>query len=150
MDVSGQSSVEAAILVPVLFIIVAILVEPACVMYTKAIMNSTAAETVRAAATYTGQEALVDFAKRRLSAVPEVSIFHVGGEGDWDISISKGSNQVEVSIKGHVRPLPLLGVLMSAFSKSDGQGIVLETRVVEQIYPEWVEGGYGGWQSIWG
>ena len=46
-DRSGQTSVEAALLVPVVLTLVALLVQPACVLYTRAVMASTAAELTR-------------------------------------------------------------------------------------------------------
>ena len=55
-DRSGQTSVEAALLVPVVLTLVALLVQPACVLYTRAVMASTAAELTRLAATSRGDE----------------------------------------------------------------------------------------------
>ena len=67
---SGQASVEAALLVPVVLTLVALLVQPACVLYTRAVMASTAAELTRLAATSRGGEGDVRaYALRRLAAV---------------------------------------------------------------------------------
>ena len=41
-DRRGQMSVEAALLVPVLLTVVALLAQPACVLYTRAVMAAKA------------------------------------------------------------------------------------------------------------
>ena len=43
-DRGGQASVEAALLVPVTLVLVALLAQPACVLYTRSVMAATAAD----------------------------------------------------------------------------------------------------------
>ena len=148
----GQSTVEAALLLPSLMLVTALLAQPVCLSYTRAIMRAAAAECARAAATAYGGDldACRSYALRRLEAVPEVSPFHVGGRSDWNVSVSKASSTVDVTISGHARPLPLMGVLVSAFGAHDARGVVLEVSLHETVRPSWLGGDYGGWQSMWG
>jgi hypothetical protein len=137
-------------------LLVALLVEPACLLYTRGVMQAAAAQTARVLATRVEgaggtEEACRRFCLRRLEAVPEVSLFHVGGAEDWQVSLTgaEGSSQVSVEISGHARPLPVLGVVAGAFGESDGEGVVLRVRVSERVRPEWLEGGYGDWVDMW-
>ena len=45
MGEEGPASVEAAVLLPVLVLVVALLVQPACLLYTRAVMSGAAAQT---------------------------------------------------------------------------------------------------------
>lgn len=150
---SGQSSIEAALLLPMVMFCCAFLLQPACVLYTRSIMRSAAAETARAAAvppTGAKEEWYEAYAKRRLKAVPEASCFHVGGSDDWEVEVDgMGSHVVSVGIRGHVRPLPLLGIVVAAFGEQDGEGILLDVEVGERVRPEWLTGSYGSWASVW-
>lgn len=153
----GQASVEAALLLPVTMAILALLIQPACLLYTRGVMESSAAEGVRALATATGSggtttDACELFVRRRLEAVPELSCFHAGGSNDWQVSCegSEGSGSCSVSIEGHARPLPLLGLFAGALGAADEAGIVLEVEVREDVRPEWLTGGYGEWIGMWG
>lgn len=149
----GQSSVEAALLLPVLMFCVAFLLQPALLLYTRSVMASAAAEVARAAATAppgTGASAYQAMARRRLAAVPEVSILHAGGADDWQVEVTGlGEREVDVTIRGHVRPLPLMGVVAGAFGQVEGGNVVLEAHVAEQVRPSWLEGSYESWVSVW-
>lgn len=136
--------------------VLALLVEPACLLYSRAVMQAAAAEGARALATSTGsrgasRESCEAFVKRRLAAIPDLAIFHVGGEDDWDVVMEGGEGEAAsaVEIAGHVRPLPLLAVAMTALGQTDGEGVVVRVRVDETVRPSWLEGGYADWTSIW-
>lgn len=135
-------------------LLLALLLEPLCLGYTKLVMHAAAAETARAVLSdYDGD--LSDcraFTLRRLAAIPEVSLFHVGGADDWQIEAERSDalgKEVSVKIQGHARSLPLLGVSAAAFGQSDDVGIVLTSSVTQSMRPEWLEGSYGTWQNIW-
>ena len=115
-------------------------------------MRAAAGEAARAAATAYGGDtaACVACAKRRLRAVPEAPLFHVGGEGDWSVAIDRTDAHVNVHIEGHARPLPLMGMLASMAWRRDGTGLVLEVSLSEDVRPSWLKGDYGAWQTIWG
>ena len=88
-DDAGQMSVEAALLLPVVLTLLALLVQPVCVLYTRTLMASTAGELARLAATSRGSEDdLRSFALRRLAAVPDLAIFHEGGTRGWEVEVA--------------------------------------------------------------
>ena len=151
MDEEGQASVEAAVLIPVLFLVVALLVQPACLLYTRAVMSGAAAQGARLAASNPSSDEAVAFVRRRLKAVPEVSVFHAGGEGDWSINVEgAGSGRSRVEGRGHARPLPLMSAISGALLGSDGAGVVLEVTVEVSSHADWVNGSYGDWVGVWG
>ena len=109
----AQATVEAAALLPAFLTLLLLALQPVCLLYTRAVMESAAAETARLMVTTEGDvdESIEAFALRRLAAVPNVSLFHAGGPLSWDISCSpvgEESGEVSVSIVGFVRPLPVL------------------------------------------
>lgn len=148
----GQASVEAALLLPAILCVLALLLEPVCMGYTRSIMCGAATECLRVASTdYDGNvDDCKNFVLRRLEAVPEIPIFHVGGKSDWDINISLDSDQTSVRIRGHIRPLPLYASLLSLFEERDAEGVVLQVHVSGQTRPSWVGGSYAQWQTMWG
>ena len=147
----GQATVEAAVLLPVLMLLVALLVQPVCVLYTRMVMRSAAAESARLLATSLSQADVVSFALRRLEAVPEASLFHVGGSGDWEVTVGvRDEGRVAVTeVCGHVRPLPLLGVVAYAMGEPDGGDVLLRERLTERVRPDWLGGDYATWVSQW-
>ena len=110
--------------------------QPACLLYTRCVMEGAAVEVARLAATAREGLDVRPFALRRIAAVPEVSVFHVGGQQDWEVS-------------GHARPLPLLGGICGLLGESDEKGLVLEARVTASTRPDWLEGSYGDWVGMW-
>ena len=139
-------------ILPATMLVFALLLQPVCLSYTRAVMREAAAESARAAATaYGGDvEACRAFALRRLAAVPEVPLFHVGGNADWDVRIDRTDAHVTVRVTGHARPLPLMGALASLASHCDGTGVLLDVSVSEDTRPSWLGGDYASWQKIWG
>lgn len=141
---------EAAVLLPVVMAIVALLVQPICLLYTRSVMWEAAGEVVRVAATAKSTEVCRSYALRRLAAVPEAAPFHVGGRADWQVAVSSDGQSVKVTIAGHARPLPLLGNLAGILGERDETGIVLRVGLRERVRPGWLEGSYGSWSGIWG
>lgn len=154
-DCSAQATVEAAFLLPVFLTLVLLAAQPVCLLYTTAVMESAASETARLMITAEGKddEAYRSFALRRLAAVPDISIFHAGGPLSWDIELARAASTggaVGVSIEGHVRPLPVLGVFAGAFGETNAQGDVrLQVEVSYEGRPSWLEGSYASWISQW-
>ena len=144
----GQSSVEAALLLPSLMVVVALLIQPACLLYTRCIMNSAANEAVRMLATTTNKDEVTAFVKRRLAAVPEVSIFHSGGEDDWKVEVEQG-DEVSVAVTGHVQPLPLMGFISAALGTTDETGLAMSVLAKGRSQQVWVEGSYDDWADLW-
>lgn len=149
---SGQATVEAAVLLPTLMLLMALLMQPACLLYTRAIMRAAAGECARVLATGYDEYAEADcrdFALRRLAAVPELSIFHVGGREDWDVTFERGEGLATVRIVGHLRPLPLLGMTAELLGSHDAVGTRLDVEVSERVRADWVEGDYESWVQMW-
>ena len=138
-------------------LLLALLLQPAFALYTRCVMEPAASEGLRALATSgptlaAGQDSCVAYVRRRLRAVPNVPAFHVGGEEGWQIECEGSSSMGRSSVRvaGRLRPLPLVGVLASAFGEVEEGEIVLRVEVSESTRPDWLEGDYGGWTSIWG
>ncbi len=144
----GQSSVEAALLLPSLMVVLALLIQPACLLYTRGIMSSAANEAVRMLATTTNKDEVTAFIKRRLAAVPEVSVFHSGGADDWVVKVEQG-DEVSIAVTGHVKPLPLMGFISAALGASDSSGLALSVTAKGKRQQVWVEGSYDDWANLW-
>lgn len=152
---SGQATVEAAFLLPVLFFLIGLLLQPALLLYTRCVMNSASAETCRVAATATcGDEALEQFARRRLAAVPQLGVLH-SRDCDWELSVVadpvQGSSSV--AVEGHVKPLPLLGLMTGFVVMSADDGcLLLQASSSCELWPDWmqrVDGAPEDWISRW-
>lgn len=148
---SGQASVEAAFMLPVLFFLMLLLMQPIIILYTKTMMASAAQETCRVVST--DFDASFDdcrqFAKRRLRAIPSLSLFHVGGDDSWDIQITRSKNKSVVEISSHAKALPLVGMSAWGVAGMDDEGIILKVKAAQSTQPSWVKGGYRDWQKIW-
>ena len=76
-------------MLPTFLTLILLALQPVCLLYTRAVMESAAAETARLMTTTTAEDDdLKEFARRRLAAVPNVSIFHAGGPLSWDVELS--------------------------------------------------------------
>lgn len=151
-DRSGQASVEAALLVPVVLVLVALLVQPACVLYTRAVMASTAAELTRLAATSrSGADETRSYALRRLAAIPDLPVFHEGGPGAWEVAVTGPGDEgrVTATVEGSVRPLPLLGAIVAALGTSGGGVVELRVEVTREVRASWIGGDYAEWVEVW-
>ncbi len=144
----GQSSVEAALLLPSLMVVVALLIQPACLLYTRCVMSSAANEAVRMLATTTNKDEVTAFVKRRLAAVPEVSVFHSGGEDDWVVEVEQG-DEVSVAVTGHVQPLLLMGFISATLGTTDELGLAMSVTAKGKSQQAWVEGSYDDWADLW-
>lgn len=150
---SGQTTVEAALLLPCVLVLLALLVQPACVLYTRGVMASAAGELARVAGTArASRDDVRAYALRRLAAVPDLALFHEGGPNAWEVQV-RGPDEggrVTVGIEGRVRPLPLLGAIVSALGTAEGGSVVVRVEVVEDVRADWVGGSYADWVGIWG
>lgn len=147
----AQATVEAALLLPSFLVLLLVALQPVCLLYTRAVMESAASSTARLMVTASrdDDDSYRAFALRQLAAVPNVSIFHVGGPLSWEIELERGASPC-VTVTGHARPLPVLGIFASAFGKTDARGNVrLKVKVAYEGRPEWLEGSYDSWISAW-
>ena len=141
-------------LLPAFLTLLLLALQPICLLYTRAVMESAAGETARVAALWEGGEegagACEAFAQRRLAAVPNLALFHVGGPLAWDIDVAADARAVTVRIAGSAQPLPVLGAFAAPFGSLDAQGNVrLQVEVAYDYRPGWIEGGYDDWIAIW-
>lgn len=150
----GQSTVEAAFLLPIVFAVMGLLLQPAVLLYNRCIMNAAAAEGCRLVATNTNDDASTRaFFDRRLSSIPKIPIFH---EGDtWELSWSGGElgQPVSVSIVNHAQPLPLFGIIAGLSGSLDADGRIEQKAEVScALAPEWASSlgsGPTDWISAW-
>lgn len=152
----AQATVEAAVLLPSFLIVLLLMLQPICLLYTTSVMESAASQAARLLITgeRVGDDAVQAFIMRRLAAVPNVSIFHEGGPLSWEVELERplgGDGGVGVSIRGAVRPLPVLGAFAGAFGETNARGDVrLHVEVAYDGRPSWLEGSYEDWVSTWG
>ena len=91
-DARGQSTVEAAVALPVVFLLVLLLVQPGIVLYDRMVMAGAAAEGCRLLATSDGDAATCEeYVRRRLGAIPPLDVFHVHDSGcTWEVRCEGG------------------------------------------------------------
>lgn len=120
----GQASVEAAFLAPLLLVGLLVLLQPAIVLYDRAVAMAAATQGCRLLETRSSQsdEEVRAFVERRLAAIPDVEIFHAG---QWDIRFegSQSDEEVSVSISHALKPLPLVGAAMGIVGLADESGM---------------------------
>ena len=151
----GQATVEAALVLPLVFVVILLLLQPAIVLYDRVVMANAAAEGCRFAATSADPEGVCkQFVLRRLGAIPPHELFHAHEAGcSWAIEVQGGesASQSRVSIENKLRPLPLLGVCAKALGLVDESGY-LTVRVERRLdaQPAWAApSGYDAGPSQW-
>jgi len=143
-DERGQGAVEAAVVIPVLFLLLLLLLQPGIILYDRLVMGNAAAEGCRLLATAAGDMdgSCEAFVRHRLSAVPQHDCFHVHqGECSWDIELlgNEESQTVTVRIANEVRPLPLFdaGSRLLGLTNENGN-LEIEEVVTMPTQPGWV------------
>lgn len=137
---SGQATVEAALFIPLLLACLLLLVQPAIVLYDRAVMEAAASQGCRLLETRATQseEDAEAFVRRRLAAIPDTEIFHAG---TWDIEVegAEGSAEVRVRIEHALDPLPLAGVAMAMAGMTDERGLYRqEAECRSKVRDEWL------------
>lgn len=145
----GQGTVEAAVVIPVLFLLLLMLLQPGIVIYDRLVMGNAAAEACRLLATSTDdygsmRESSEAFVRHRLAAVPQQDCFHVHhGECSWDVELigDESSETVTVRIANELRPLPLFdaGAKLLGLTNASGN-LEIEESVTMPTQPDWVAG----------
>ncbi len=142
-DESGQSSVEAAFMLPVLLVLVFILLQPGIILYDEMAMRFACAQTCRLVST--GNESMTEiyesYALERLACVPKHDLFHVHSDQcSWDISINgnDSSKEVQVSISGKIKLLPLFSDVYRLVGAADEDGYMqLSVSETQLVLPTW-------------
>ena len=145
-DECGQGTVEAAVVIPVLFLLLLMLLQPGIILYDRIVMGSAAAEACRLLATSTDSFGSMSgsceaFVRHRLAAVPSHRCFHVHDAGcSWDIQLVGGesSSSITVSIENELRPLPLFdaGAKLLGLTNTAGNLCIRES-VTMPTQPAW-------------
>ena len=163
LDTRGQGTVEAAVTIPVLFVLMLLLLQPGIILYDHIVMGNAAAEGCRLLATATDATGAMEgsceaFIRHRLAAVPQHDCFHVhGGDCSWDIEMAgdETTQSVTVSISNEVKPLPLFDAGMGLLGMTNGNGhLVIRESVTMPTQPDWVASAPAGtspanWIGAW-
>lgn len=141
----AQSTVEAAIMIPVIFLLLLLLIQPGIYLYDLCIMNEAATETCRVLSTASDAEKSTicePFARRRLSAIPQQDNFHLHSTGcSYEIEYfgDQNYNEVQVIIKNQLKPLPLIGFLSGTLGLlNENDCFEIESKAVQTTRPSWV------------
>ena len=159
----GQATVEAAVVIPILFVALLLLLQPGILLYDRMVMQAAAAEGCRLLATKTGVLGDMDdsceaFVRHRLGSVPPHDCFHIHRDGcSWKIIMEgdEASQIVRVTIENDVRPLPLLDIAAVLLGMTDAEGnLHVEVSVSQSTQPSWVDGVEAGrdpssWVGAW-
>ncbi len=152
----GQATVEAAFLLPVAMTLLLLLCQPVVLLYDLMVMQSAAGQGVRMIATRSADapdEGYVRAIESQLSAVPNVSVFHVGDGWDVELEGCETSAEVGVTISTQVEPLPLIAFVVGALGLLDEDGyFFLKVEATSPTQPAWVleQGGSpADWVSQW-
>ncbi len=160
---NGQATVEAAFLIPMLFIGMLLLVQPGILLYDRIVMGAAASEACRLLATKTDvagdmTKSTETFVRHRLAAIPQVDCFHVHtGKCSWDIKLEgdESSQTTRVTIRTEVRPLPLLDMGSTLLGIVNGAGnFEVEVSAAQDTQPAWVDSVEAGrdpsnWVGAW-
>lgn len=147
MNTNGQGTVEAAVVIPVLFLLLLLLLQPGIILYDRIVMGAAAAEGCRLLATKTDALGSMSgsceaFIRHRLAAIPQHDCFHVHhGSCSWRIEMNgdETSETVSVTIANQVRPLPLFDTASTLLGLTNSAGnLELETTVSMPTQPDWV------------
>jgi len=149
-------------MIPILFLLLLLLIQPAILLYNRVVMQNAAAEGCRLLSTRTevgkyDDEKYKGYVKRRLASIPPIDIFHAHvGPHTWEIELIGGetSSEVTVRITNRLKPLPLLDLGASLLGLTDSNGyLVQKVEVTMPTQPGWVwansKGGPADWASQW-
>lgn len=149
----GQATVEAAFVIPVVFTLLLLLIQPGIILYDRMVMRHAAAEGCRLLATRSAEAGLsdvrcIELIKRQLAAVPPQDLFHVHDSGcSWDISVTgdETSSEVSVSITNRLRLLPLFDTTGALLGVADAQGCIsIQVEESATTQAAWVQAGSMG------
>lgn len=162
-DCHGQATVEAAFLIPLIFLGLLLLLQPGILLYDRMVMQAAAVDGCRMLVTRSDAQGLPDGVLkeqivRHLGAIPPQDCFHRHSGGcSWDIAFQgkETDREVSVTIKQQVRPLPLLDVTCSLLGLVNGAGN-FELSVTQRMptQPDWVADSRlgldaGAWSGQW-
>ncbi|MDO4532572.1 MAG: TadE/TadG family type IV pilus assembly protein [Coriobacteriia bacterium] len=126
----GQATVEGAFLIPLIFLLLLLLLQPGILLYDRMVMQAAAAEGCRMLATRStasgaDPEAYEEAILRHLGAIPQQENFHRHQDGcSWRVVLSgdERASEVSVRITGSVELLPMLDMGGTLLGLGDGSG----------------------------
>ena len=144
---SGQATVEAAFLIPVLFVLMLMLIQPGIILYDRLIMDGAAAHGCRLLATKTSEdgfseEQYADAVKRHLGAIPQQELFHIHEGGcSYSVRLSgdEHSQRVSVEIDNEIRLLPLFDIAGALTGIAPDGRFCITVNQSAQAKPSWYE-----------
>lgn len=154
-DARGQSTVEAAFVIPIVMILLLMMLQPAICLYDHIVMREAAVEGCRLLATSVGNPSTnEDYIRRRLSAIPDIDIFHVHAGGcSYEIEMAgdETASEVRVKITNQLKPLPLVDIAMSLGNAlGEGRTLSLSAESSMPTQPGWVDASVeGGSPKSW-
>ncbi|MCL2339867.1 MAG: pilus assembly protein [Actinomycetia bacterium] len=157
----GQSTVEAVLTIPIIFLLLLVLAQPAILLYNRIVMENAAAESCRLLATRTefgaySADKYQGYVLRRLAAVPPLAIFHISTSNNgWQVELigNESSATVTVRITNRLQPLPLVGWGAALLRLTDADGYLVQiVEATMPSQPSWVwqdGGGPASWPLNW-
>ena len=160
---SGQGTLEAAITIPVLFVLMLLLIQPGIILYDRMVMSAAAAEGCRLLATKgdavgSMERACEAYIRHRLASIPPHDCFHVHNGGcSWQIEFEGGeaSSRATVRIKNEVHPLPLFDGASTLLGLTNARGnLEITVEASAPVQPAWVSSAPAGaspsaWIGAW-
>ena len=140
---NGQSTIEAAVMIPLLFLLMLLLIQPGIILYDLCVMNYAASETCRVLSTSNDEgisKICEPYAKRRLSAIPQQDNFHLHSGGcsyEIEFNGNQNSQTVNVVIKNQLKPLPIIGFISSIFGMlNENQCFLIQAESSQDLKPD--------------
>ena len=143
----GQATVEGAFLIPLVFLLLLLLLQPGILLYDRIVMQAAAAEGCRMLATRSAESgvdprAYEEAVLRHLGSIPQQENFHRHrDECSWHVELSGDEHASEVSVRitGSVELLPLLDMGGTLLGLGDGSGnIELSAMASAPTQDAWV------------
>lgn len=145
---AGQATVEAAFLIPVLFVVMLMLIEPGIILYDRMVMDGAAAEACRLLATKCtaggfDEDDYRAVIARHLGAIPQQDLFHIhGGDCTYDVRMTgdESAGTVAVEIDNEIRLLPLFDAAGALTGIAPDGRYKISVRQQASTKPTWYEG----------
>lgn len=148
-DARGQSTAEAAVALPVVFLLVLLLVQPGIVLYDRMVMAGAGGRGLPAS----GDERrrcgdLRGVRAPPLGGDPALDVFHVHDSGcTWEVRCEGGgaADVARVTVRTEVRPLPLLdgGATLLGMVNERGN-LVVEVTATAPTRASWAQESLNG------
>lgn len=144
MSCNAQATIEAAIMIPIIFLLLLLLIQPSIILYDLIIMKSAASDCCRILSTCSSAEKnqICDaYTRRRLSAIPQQDLFHVhSNQCSYELTFDgdQSSNSYTVEIKNQLKPIPFIGFFSDIFGiLNDDKCFEITSSSTYSLKPKW-------------